>query len=206
MLVSFLSFLSGEFLLHIPCSLYFYVGSSSSTSHAVLIFMQGEKTKQKTKQKNTHKNEASRRCVTETVTHRLLAFFFFFFFFKSGEVLSHIPCWFHFSVGSFYYTSRSAFLFPFSVGSFSYRFRAGCIFIWGISLTHPMLALFFLGSFSYTSRAGFIFLWGVSLTRPLLALISCGEFLSHVPCWLLFFIYIFFIIIINLETHAGFIF
>ena len=40
-------------------------------------------------------------------------------------------------------------------------------------------------SFSYTSHAGFIFIWGVSLTYPVLASYLCREFLLHIPCWLL---------------------
>ena len=64
-------------------------------------------------------------------------FFFFNLFFLSREFLSHIPCWLH----------------------------------------------FYLGSFSYTSRAGFIFIWGVSLTHPVLASFFCGEFLLHISCW-----------------------
>ena len=58
-------------------------------------------------------------------------FFFFFFFFLCKEFLSHIPCFFFllFFLNSFYQ------------GSFSYTSRAGFIFIWGLSLTHPVLAL-----------------------------------------------------------------
>ena len=75
----------------------------------------------------------------------------------------------------------------------------GCVFlVWGVSLTHPVLAVFVVvvfpfisgefllhipywlhiyeGSFSYTSRAGFIFLWGVSLTHPNLLDFSVGSF------------------------------
>ena len=39
-----------------------------------------------------------------------------------------------------------------------------------------------VGSFSYKCRAGFIFIWGVSLTHPVLASFLCGEFLIHIPC------------------------
>ena len=35
------SFLSGEFLLHIPCWFYFYAGNFSYTSHAAFIFCGG---------------------------------------------------------------------------------------------------------------------------------------------------------------------
>ena len=74
-----------------------------------------------------------------------------------GEFLLDIPCWFHLYLGSFSYASR-----------------VGFIFIWGVSLTHPVLDLFFcrkfllhipcllyfsVGSFSYTSHAGFFFLF-----------------------------------------------
>ena len=102
--------------------------------------------------------------------------------FLYGEFLLHIPRWRQFYLGSFSYTSR-----------------AYVIFIWGVSLTHPVLALillayfllhiscwfhFYLGSFSYTSRAGFIFIWGFSLTHPALDSFLCGKFLLHIPCWL----------------------
>ena len=41
-------------------------------------------------------------------------------------------------------------------------------FMWGVSLTHPMLASFLCGSFPYTPRAVLIFMQGVSLTLPVL--------------------------------------
>ena len=74
-------------------------------------------------------------------------------------------------------------LASFYVGSFSYTSLAGFIFMWGVSLTHPMLASFLSGQFPlhipscvhfylasvcYTSHAGFTFLRGVSLTHPML--------------------------------------
>ena len=74
-------------------------------------------------------------------------------------------------------------LASFYVGSFSYTSLAGFIFMWGVSLTHPMLASFlsgqfplhipscvhfYLASLCYTSHAGFTFLRGVSLTHPML--------------------------------------
>ena len=121
----------------------------------------------------------------------------FSFFFNSGEFLLHIPCWLELYLGSFTYTPSARF-----------------IFLWGVSLTHPMLALLsgasflfgefllhipcwlhvYVGSFSYTSRvlgsffyasnAGFTFMWGVSLTHPVLASFLSGQFLLHIPCWL----------------------
>ena len=119
--------------------------------------------------------------------------------FLSGEFLLHIPCWLHFCLGSFSYTSC-----------------AGFIFIWGVSLTHPALTFFFCGefllhipcclhfyagSFSDTSCAAFIFMQGVSLTHPMLFfrfkffflsgesgfifIWGVSHFLLHIPCWLL---------------------
>ena len=112
-----------------------------------------------------------------------------------------MPCWVHFYLASFSYTSRDGFIFiwwvsvkhsvlaSFLCRSFSETSRAGFIFIWEVCLTHPMLADFFfflnLGSFFYTSRAGFIFIWGVSLKHPVLASFlywysytSCAGFFS----------------------------
>ena len=142
------SFLTGEFLLHIPCWLPFYLGSFSYTSHAGFIFMWGV-----------------------SLTHPMLTFLFNFFIlnlgsfsytshaglfltwgvslthpvlakFFCGEFLLHIPWWLYFCVGSF-----SSFI---NLGSFSYTSRAGFIFIWGVSLTHPVLPSFY---------AGFVFLF-----------------------------------------------
>ena len=199
-------FLCGEFLLHILCLFYFYVGSFSDTSHAGFfffffllnlwnfsytsragfIFMRGV-----------------------SLTNPVLALFL------SGEFVLHIPCLLFISVGSLSYTSLAGFSPPLSLlswlhfyaGSFSYTSRAGFFsfssfffFIWGVSFTHPALALFFggefllhipclfdfsVGSFSYRSRVGFIFMRGVSLKHPVLALFLSGEFLLHIPCLLL---------------------
>ncbi len=92
--------------------------------------------------------------------------------FLSWGFLLHIPCWRHFYLGSFSYTSLPGFTF-----------------LWGVSLTRPMLAsfLFNLGSFSYTSSAGLVFIWGVSLKHPIPVSIVFGEFLLHIPCWLSFY-------------------
>ena len=53
------------------------------------------------------------------------------------------------------------------------------------------LPLLYLGSIPHTSRAAVIFIWGVSLTHPMLALFFCGEFLLHIPCWLFCFLFCF---------------
>ena len=83
-----------------------------------------------------------------SLTHPMLTLFL------CGEFFLHIPCWLHFYLGSFSYTSRAVF-----------------IFCWGVSLTHPMLTFFFdVVSFSYTSRAVLMSMEGVSLTHPVLKL------------------------------------
>ena len=141
------------------------------------------------------------------------------FFFSSGEFFLNIPCWFHFYMGSFLTHPVLFFVlflfFALNLGSFSYTTRAGFIFRCGVSLTHPMRALFlsgefhlhfpcwldfYLGSFSYTSRAGLIFIWGVSVTLPVLSFFSFGEFLLHIPCWL-FILFLFFYFIFYFLTH-----
>ena len=173
-------FLSGEFLLHIPCLLFISVGSLSYTSLvgfssslsllSWLHFYAGI-----------------------SLTHHVLAFYIYFlsiFFiwgvslthpalalFFCGEFLLHIPSWLYFSMGSFSYTSHDGFfLFLFSF-------------------------FFNLGSFSYTSRADFIFIWGVSLTHPMLTLFLSGRFLLHVPCWHYIYVRSF-----SHTSHTGFFF
>ena len=98
---------------------------------------------------------------------------------------------------------------------FLYTSHAGFFFMWGVSLTHPVLASFLYGefllhipcwlhfyaaNFSYTFRAGFFFSFvsGEFVTHSALAWFFCGEFLLHIPwffcgefflhirCWLLF--------------------
>ena len=76
--------------------------------------------------------------------------------FLSGEFLLHIPSWLYFVCGEF-------------------LLHVPC---W--------LVCFHLGSFSSTSHGGFISIWGVSMSHPVLAFFSsffCGEFLLHIPCW-----------------------
>ena len=121
------SFLSGEFLLHIPCLLYFSVRSFSYMSHAgfFYFFLFGE-----------------------FLLHIPCWFLFFVWgvslidpvlaSFLSGVFLLHILCSRHFYLGSISHSSR-----------------AGFIFIWGVSLTHPCLLYFSVRSFSYMSHAVF---------------------------------------------------
>ena len=123
-------------------------------------------------------------------------FSFFFFSFLSGQFLLHIPCWLHFYRVSFSYASHGGFPF-----------------LWGVSLTHPVLAsflcgsflfhifhaecfyvgsfclflfvCFYLGKFLLRTPYWFLFFIGViSLTHPVLALFLSWEFLLHIPCWL----------------------
>ena len=197
------SFLSGEFLLHIPCWLHFYLGSFSDISRSGLPFHVG---------RFSYTSLAGFIFIWGvSLTHPTLVSFLSGEFLLqipcwlncccfSKEFLLHIPCWFHFYTGSFSDTSRSAFLF-----------------MRGVSLTHPLLVSFlfgefllhipcwlhfYLGSFSDTSRSGlpfhvgrfsytplpdFICIWGVSLTHPTLASFLSGEFLLHIPCWFNFF-------------------
>ena len=90
--------------------------------------------------------------------------------FLSWEFLLNTPCWFYIYLGSFSYTSRARFTF-----------------MWGVSLTHPVLT--------------FTFMWGVSLTYPMLTLFLCVEFLLHVPCCPNFYLGSF-----SSTSYAGFIF
>ena len=162
------SFLSWEFLLHIPCLLYFSLGRFSYTSHAAFssssssfFFFWGVSL--------THPVLASLFVWGVSLTPPALALFFYLGSFSDtpmlalffyGEFLLHVP----FS------------LFFFYLASFSSTSRGGFIFIWGVSVTKNHV-----GNFSYTFCAGCI-MWGVSLTCPILA--SRWDFL-HIPCWLL---------------------
>ena len=111
------SFLSGECLLNISCWIHFYVGSFSYTSCAVFIFMQSVSV--------TYPMLSWFLC-NEFLLH--IPYFLILFFVLLGECFLHIPCWLHFYLGTFYYTSH-----------------AGFIFIGGVPLTCPVLALFLCG-------------------------------------------------------------
>ena len=108
--------------------------------------------------------------------------------FLSGEFLLHILSW--------------LFFFFFYLGSFPHTSRAGFSFMWGVSLTHPVLVSFFIWGVSLTHPLlVLLFIGGVSLTHPVLASFLCGEFLLHIPCWLHFYLGSF-----SYTSHAGFIF
>ena len=232
------SFLSGEFLLHLPCWLYFSVGSFIFTSHAGFIFLwEVFLTHPILASFSNHLYAGSFSYTSCAVLismedvpliHPMQVFFFFFFFFLSSEFHLHIPCCLGFYISTFFYTSRAGFCFLFVLfyrASSSYKSHAcvnftlgvfaGLIFMWEVSLTHPVLFLFLsgeslkhpmllyfsLGSFSYTSKAGINLIWGVSLTYPLPASFYVGSFsytsrsafnfiswfLLHIPCWLHFY-------------------
>ena len=107
-----------------------------------------------------------------------------------GEFLLHIPCLF----------LSLFFVFVFYRRSFSYISCTFFIFIWEISLTHPMLTHPMLASFLshipclfyfyHTSRACFIF-----ITHPMLA-----SFFLHIPCLFYFYAEYF-----SYTSHAAFI-
>ena len=119
--------LFGEVLLNIPCWLQFYVGSFSYTSHVDFVFMSGV-----------------------SLTHPVLSVFL------CKEFILHIACWLRF----------------FLLGSFSYTSRSGLFSLLREILLHiPCWLPFYPKSFSYTSQAGLISVWGVSFTHPVLALI-----------------------------------
>ena len=157
-----LHFYVGKFLLQIPCWLHFYLGCFSYTSHAHVIFIWGV-----------------------SLIYPLLALIW------SADFLLHIPCRLHFYLGSFPYTSHAGFTvllgvslthpilasfsFFFNLGSFSYTPRGDFIFMWVASLTHPMLT---------------VFMWGVSLTHPMLLSFLCGVFLLHIACWPYYYYYL----------------
>ena len=174
-------FLSGEFLLHIPCWVHCYRGTCSYTSRASFTFIWGVSL--------THPMLALLFCrgfllyipsclppPPPPLNLRSFSYTsgtgFIFFFLGGGGVLLNIPCWLYFYVGSFFYTSHADF----------YTSRVTFIFIWEVSLTHPcwffwiffppsgeiLLHIpcwfrFYLGSFSYTSHDGFVFIWVVPL-------------------------------------------
>ena len=161
-----LPFLSGGFLLHIPCWFYFSLGSFSYTSHACFRFLWGVSL--------THPVLASYLC-GEFLLHIPYGLYLGSFSYTSllafcgvgdggGGGVLHIPCFFFFLAFFLLF-----FWFAFSCGEFLLDILLGWLYL-------------YLGSFSYTSRAGFPFLWGVSLTHPMLSSFLSGEFLFHIPC------------------------
>ena len=166
------SFLSGEFLLHIPCLFYFlWVETSDyclfifsilgvSIIHPVLSFTCGEFLLHIPCWLYIYLVSLSYTSRAGFIFIFFLIFFSFFFFFS--------------------------FLLFLNLGSFSYTSRTGFFFIWGVSLTHPMLA--------FCARVcvcvGGSLMWGVSLRHPIDAFFLSGEFLLHIALWL-FFLFLF---------------
>ena len=103
--------LPGEFLLRIRTAFTFYRGSFSDRFPAGFIFIWGV-----------------------SLTHPSLASFyagsFSYTLFLCGEFLLYNPCW-----------------LPFLSGTFSYTSHDDVNFTWGVSLTHPVLASFLSGEF-----------------------------------------------------------
>ena len=146
------SFLCGEFLLHIPCCLYFYVGSFSYISRAAFIFIWWVSL--------THLVLDSLGSFSYTshahfilmwglcLTHPVLALFFIWGVSLTrpmldllfcGEFLLHIPCWLFLLLPNLGSLSDICSLHLY-LRRLSYTSSAGFIFIWGVYLTHPMLA------------------------------------------------------------------
>ena len=158
-------FLSGEFLLHIPCWLNFSVGSFSYTFHAGLIFLCGVSL--------THPMTASfSNPGSFSYTSRAL------FIFICGISLKHAVL-LHFYLWSFSYTSHADFVFMWGVSlthptmtsilsTFSFLFFS--FYMWGsVSDTSRVCFCFFSGEFLLHIRCWLHFIWGVSLTHPMLA-------------------------------------
>ncbi len=164
------SFSYAEFLLHISCWFYFYrgshfyVGSFSYTSPGGVIFIW-----------EVYLTPPVLVVYIYIFFNRFFRTYFVLASFLSGEFFLHIPCCLHFYWGSF---SRAGFIF---MGVISLTHPMLASFLSGEFLLHiPCWLHFYMGSFSYTSHVWFTFLWGVSLTHPVLAFIPffiflCGE-------------------------------
>ena len=168
----------GEFVLHIPCWLLFLIWGVSLTHPVLVSFLCGSFS-------YTSRADCFMRGVC--LRHPVLYWFLW------KEFLLHIPCWLHYC---------------FNLGSFSCTSRGSFTFIWGVSLTHPMLplllflfVLIFLNwgvSLTHHVLASSI-IWGVCLTHPVLASFLSGKFLLHIPCWLHFYLGSF-----SYTSRAGF--
>ena len=151
---------------------YFYWESFSYTSRAGFIFIGGVSL--------THPVLAS-FLSWEFPLHIpcWLRFLFIFYLFLSGEFLLHIPCWIY--IPCFFSFS---FSFLLSV-EFLLHILCWFLFLLGEFLLHiPCWVHFYRGCFFYTSRAGFFFVWGVSLTPPVLCGVSLTHpSLTSFLCW-----------------------
>ncbi len=110
-----------------------------------------------------------------SLTHPMLVSFL------PGEFLLHIPCWLRFYLGSFSYTSRAGIILMRGVSLIHPMLT---LFMWVVSLTHPVLPSFLCGEFVLHILCFLSFIRGVPLTHPTLDSFLCGKFLLHIPCWL----------------------
>ena len=109
--------------------------------------------------------------------------------FLSRVFLFPIPCWLHFYAGSFSYISRAVlqkwlpifFLLKKNTNTVT---KDRQLFIWQVSLTHPMLASFYVGSFSHKSHAGF-FMWASYTSGAGFFLWKFFSYMSHADLFLL---------------------
>ena len=210
-------FLSGEFLLHIPCCLDFYARSfaytsragffflpppplppsffnfffSSYTSCAGFIFNLGVSI--------TDPVLASFLNSGVSLTHPMLALFL------SGEYLLSIPCWLHIYLGSFSYTSGPGFNLvrelsltrpmPASFLSGEFLLYIPCWLQFYLGSVSDIALQFYLGSLSDISLQFYLGnLSDISLQFYL------GECLLHIPCWFYFYAGNF-----SYTSHAAFI-
>ena len=153
-------FFIGEFLLHIPQSVASFFKSGVFLLHIPcwFIFIWGVSLKHPVRRLN----------------------------FLCGEFLLHIPCCLDFYSRSFLHIPswRLLFLWRELLLLAHPALPSSSFFLFFF-----FFFSFYLGSFSYTSLAGFIFIWEVSFTHPMLALFFFGEFLLNIPCWLFFFFF-----------------
>ena len=177
----FFFFIWGVSLTHPVLVSFFYRGSFSYTSRAGFIFIWGVSLTHPMLASWNFSYTSSRAgfnfISVFSLTHPMLVFFFKL----SGEFLLDISHWLHFYAGSFSYTSHSD---RFYAGNLELLYIPCWLLLFFFSFF--FFFFFYLGSFSYTSRAGFIFIWGVSLIHPVLVLFLCRECLLHIPCCLHF--------------------
>ena len=138
------SFLSGRFLVHIPCWLHLYLGCFFYTSRARFICMWGVSL--------THPLQAS--LLTEEFLLHIPCWLHFYL----GSLASASLCCSHFYLGSFSCTSRAGFNFICGVSLID---PVLALILCVEFLLHIQCwRHFYLGSFSYTSRAGVNFISG----------------------------------------------
>ena len=166
-------FVSGEFLLHIPCWLHFYLGSFSYKSRAVQVYARSF---------SDALHAGFFFIWGVSLTHLMLVSFYIW-----GVSLTHpVLLSFFFYRRTFFYTSHAGFSYTSGAGFFRWKLlffacpMLACL-CWEFIL-HILCWLLDVGSF-YNIRCAWCFMWGVSLTHPLLSSL-CGEFLLHILCWL----------------------